>query len=164
MLGRPGAAHLQPPEPWRGVTMLYVSILTSERERDPELWAVIWNAKAPPTLKLHGAYNLGDNRRVFIWEGESAADLQYMDRFNHVGRLETMPAFDRTSGWRCAFDQDLEGFANLGRRPVEAESRGRDQRGNAAIDLRRRGIEAANLHAAKRAARAWQAEQEAAER
>ncbi|HZU75551.1 MAG TPA: hypothetical protein VFA70_02235, partial [Dehalococcoidia bacterium] len=69
--------------------MLFVSIFSSDRERDPELWAVIWNAKAPPTLTLHGAYNLGDNRRVFIWEGESATDLQYMDRFNQVGTLET---------------------------------------------------------------------------
>jgi hypothetical protein len=142
--------------------MLFVSIFSSDRERDPELWAVIWNAKAPPTLTLHGAYNLGDNRRVFIWEGESATDLQYMDRFNQVGTLETAPAFDRTAGWRCAFSQDLEAFAALGRRPGESEGRGRDQRGSAALDLRRRGIEAPNLHAAKRAARAWQSEQEAA--
>lgn len=134
--------------------MLYVSIFTSDRERDPELWAAIWNAKAPPTLTLHGAYNLSDNRRVFVWEGESAADLQYMDRFNHVGRLETSPAFDRTGGWRCAFGQDLDTFrANLAARgtPPAAVDR--------AIDLRRRGVEAANIEAAKRAGRAWQQEQ-----
>jgi len=142
--------------------MIYVSILTSERELDPELWAVIWNRKAPPTLTLRGAYNLGDNRRVFIWEGEGAADLQYMDRFNQIGRLETSPAFDRTAGWRCAFTQDLEGFAQLGRRGAEAASRGPDQRSSAAIDLRRRGIEAANLHAARVAARTWVMEQEVA--
>ena len=140
--------------------MLYVSIFTSVRERDPELWAAIWNGKAPPTLTLHGAYNLGDNRRVFIWEGETVADLQYMDRFNHVGRLETTPAFDRTAGWRCAFAQDLDGFVSLVARRAEAEGRGGDQLGERAIELRRRGIEAPNIHAAKRAARAWQAEQE----
>src|SRR5258708_7068608 len=100
--------------------MLFISILTSDRERDPELWAVIWNAKAPASLKLHGAYNLGDNRRIFIWEGETAADFQYMDRFNEVGRLETTPAFDRTNGWRCAFGQDLETFRGLARQRVEA--------------------------------------------
>ena len=113
---------------------------------------MIWNAKAPATLTLHGAYNLGDNRRIFVWEGETARDLQYMDRFNTVGRLETTPAFDRTEGWLCAFSQDLERFGAQGTRAA------------AALDLRRRGIEAANIEAAKRAARAWQAEQEAAER
>jgi len=141
--------------------VLYVSIFTSDRERDPELWAVIWNAKAPPTLKLHGAYNLGDNRRVFIWEGETAADLQYMDRFNHVGRLETTPAFDRTGGWRCAFAQDLEGFRNLVSTREGAAGRPTNQRSERALDLRRRGIEARGIEAAKRAAREWQAEQEA---
>ena len=140
--------------------MLYVSIFTSDRERDPELWAVIWNGKAPPTLKLHGAYNLADDRRVFIWEGETVADLQYMDRFNHIGRLETAPAFDRTAGWRCAFTQDLDGFAALVSRRAEAEGRGDDQRSERALDLRRRGIEPPNIHAAKRAARYWQEEQE----
>jgi hypothetical protein len=140
--------------------MLFVSILTSERERDPELWAVIWNAKAPPTLKLHGAYNLGDNRRLFVWEGESVADLQYMDRFNSVGRLETTPAFDRTSGWRCAFSQDLDGFRSLVTTREGAAGRPANQRSERAIELRRRGIEARTIEAAKRTAREWQAEQE----
>jgi hypothetical protein len=139
--------------------MLFVSLFTSDRERDPELWAVIWNAKAPPTLKLLGAYNLSDDRRVFIWEGEGVADLAYMDRFNQVGRLETSPAFDRTAGWRCAFAQDLEGFRALGARGEGAASRGPNQRGERAIDLRRRGIEARSIDGAKRAAREWQAEQ-----
>jgi hypothetical protein len=131
--------------------VLFVSIFTSDRERDPELWAVIWNAKAPPTLKLHGAYNLADNRRVFIWEGETVADLQYMDRFNHIGRLETSPAFDRTSGWQCAFAQDLDGFReNLLRRGTSAAAADR------AVDLRRRGVQARGIAAAKRAAREWQ--------
>ena len=139
--------------------MLYVSIFTSDRERDPELWAVIWNAKAPPTLKLLGAYNVADNRRVFIWEGETVADLRYMDRFNEIGRLETAPAFDRTAGWRCAFAQDLEGFRALVTSPDGAAARGANQRGERALELRRRGMQARTIEAAKRAARAWQAEQ-----
>jgi hypothetical protein len=141
--------------------MLYVSLFTSDRERDPELWAVIWNAKAPPTLKLHGAYNLSDNRRIFVWEGETVADLQYMDRFNSVGRLETTPAFDRTAGWRCAIGQDLEGFRALVSSGTGAASRPANQRSERAIDLRRRGVEARSIEAAKRAAREWQSEQEA---
>lgn len=139
--------------------MLFVSFFTSDRERDPELWAVVWNAKAPPTLTLHAAYNLGDDRRIFVWEGETAADLQYMDRFNHVGVLQTSPAFDRTSGWQAAFAQDLEGFRAIGQSRAGAASRGMHQRGERAIDLRRRGMEAANIEAAKRAARVWQAQQ-----
>jgi hypothetical protein len=134
--------------------VFYVSLFTSDRERDPELWAVAWNAKAPPTLKLHGAYNLSDNRRVFIWEGETVADLQYMDRLNQIGRLETSPAFDRSAGWRFVFAQDLDGFErSLAARgtPPAAVAR--------AIDLRRRGVEARGIAAAKRAARAWQEEQ-----
>jgi hypothetical protein len=134
--------------------MLYVSLFTSDRERDPELWAVIWNGKAPPTLKLHGAYNLADNRRVFVWEGETVADLQFMDRFNHIGKLETSPAFDRTGGWQHAFAQDLDGFReNLLRRGAPEAAADR------AIDLRRRGVQARGIEAAKRAAREWQAEQ-----
>jgi hypothetical protein len=136
--------------------MLYISIFTSDRERDPELWAVIWNGKAPPTLRLRGAYNLGDNRRVFVWEGETAADLQYMDRFNQIGRLETSPAFDRTDGWQCAFSQDLDRFRQaLASRGTPAAAVER------AIDLRRRGVEAPGIEAAKRAARAWQRGEEA---
>ena len=91
--------------------MLFVSILTSDRERDPELWATIWNGEGPPSLNLIGAYNLASNLRVFIWEGESIADIQFMDRFNEVGVLETRPAFDRTAGWRMAMAKDLEGFS-----------------------------------------------------
>ena len=136
--------------------MLYVSILTSDRERDPELWATIWQGTPPSTLTLHGAYNLAGNQRVFVWEGESAADLQFVDRFNQVGVLETFPAFDRTEGWRTAFAGDLDGFRALQERrgaPPQAVKR--------AVDLRRRGLEAPNPHAARRAALEWVDEQEA---
>jgi len=64
--------------------VLFVSILTSDRSRDPELWATVWNGQAPPSINLIGAYNLGNDKRVFIWEGESQADMQFMDRFNEM--------------------------------------------------------------------------------
>ncbi len=96
--------------------MLFVSILTSDRARDPELWATIWNGDPPPSINHIGAYNLHDDRRVFIWEGETAADMQFMDRFNEVGVLQTPPAGDRTFGWRAAFAKDLEGIAERFRR------------------------------------------------
>ena len=134
--------------------MLYVSILTSDRERDPELWTTIWQAKAPPTLKLLGAYNLAGNQRLFLWEGDSVADLQFMDNFNYVGELETYPAFDRTTGWQAGFAGDIDTLASL------VSARGVTPRSEAAVDLRRRGLEAPNGHAARRAALDWMAEQE----
>ncbi len=130
--------------------MLFVSILTSDRERDAELWAVIWQGGCPPGLRLHQAYNLAGNKRVFVWEGQSAAELQFMDRFNNVGVLETFPAFDRTTGWRCAFTGDLDSFrANMERQgapPARIE---------AALDLRGRGHHAPTLQAAMREGREW---------
>ena len=134
--------------------MLYVSMLTSDRERDPELWATIWQATAPPTLTLHAAYNLGGDKRLFVWEGESVADLQFMDNFNALGVLETQPVFDRTAGWQAAFAGDLDAFAT--RMGARAETGA----GRAALDLRRRGLEAPTGPVARRLAREWMEEQE----
>jgi hypothetical protein len=135
--------------------VLYVSTFTSDRDRDPELWATIWQAKAPPTLHLIAAYNLGGNDRVFVWEGSTVADLQFMDAFNQVGILQTTPAFDRTDGWRAAFAGDLEGF-----RETLLQRGGRPEAVERAVDLRRRGLEAPSPQAARRRAREWQQEQE----
>lgn len=131
--------------------MLFVSILNSDRARDPELWATIWQGDPPPSINLIGAYNLANNKRVFVWEGESTGDVQFMDRFNEVGVLETHPAFDRTRGWRAAFAKDLEGFARIGRETGRAEI-------ESAVELRRRGMEAPNREAARSEALAWQRE------
>ena len=141
--------------------MLYVSILTSDRSRDPELWATIWQGSAPPSINLIGAYNLGNDKRVFIWEAEDLADIQFMDRFNEVGVLETHPAFDRTAGWRNAFYKNIEEFSErlLNRGPGVSDMGSLEQR-EAGIDLRKRGMEAPNRHAARSAAREWVKEQE----
>ena len=136
--------------------MLFVSILTSDRARDPELWATIWQGSPPPSINLIGAYNLGNDKRVFIWEGESVADTQFMDRFNEVGVLETSPAFDRTAGWRAAFAKDIDTFRNnlMAGRPSAGHSV------ESTVDLRTRGMNAPNRHAARLAARQWVTEQE----
>ena len=138
--------------------MLFVSILASDRARDPELWATIWQGDPPPSINLIGAYNLGNDKRVFIWEGETVADTQFMDRFNEVGVLETYPAFDRTEGWRAAFAKDIDGFGERLRRGAATAAAGVES----AVDLRTRGMNAPNRHAARVAARQWTAEQEAA--
>lgn len=134
--------------------MLFVTILHSDRARDPELWATIWQGKAPPTLKLHAVYNLLTDTRIFIWEGETPADARFIDRLNHVGQTTTSIALDQTTGWQHAFAGNVDAmrawFEQRGMRPEQID---------AAIDLRRRGHEAPNLEAARRAARDWQEEQ-----
>ena len=137
--------------------MLFVSILTSDRSRDPELWATIWHGQPPPSLELIGAYNLGNDKRVFIWNGESIDDIQFMDRFNEVGVLETSPAFDRTTGWIAAFAKDIEGWRSENRRAGRT-----DQEIDINVDLRHRGMTAPNRHAARAAAREWTHERESA--
>ena len=141
--------------------MLFVSILTSDRSRDPELWATIWNGQAPPSINLIGAYNLGNDKRVYIWEGEVQADIQFMDRFNEVGSLETFPAFDRTAGWRNAFEKDIDAFSErlLNRNPQETDMPSLSQM-KYGIELRTRGMNAPNRYAARLEAKAWVKEQE----
>jgi hypothetical protein len=136
--------------------MLYVSIFSSDRSRDPELWAAIWHGAGPPSIKLHGAYNLGNNKRIFIWEGESVGDLQFMDRFNHIGVLETYPAFDRTRGWQQAFAKDIESFAQSILSRARPENRAGAEK---AVELRRRVHKQPNIYAACAEARKWQEEQ-----
>ena len=136
--------------------MLFVSILTSDRARDPELWATIWQGNPPPSVNLIGAYNLAGDKRVFIWEGETVADTQFMDRFNEVGVLDTFPAFDRTEGWRAAFAKDIDGFRERILRGASTAAASVES----AVDLRTRGMSAPNRHAARAAARQWTRGQE----
>lgn len=135
--------------------MLYVSIFTSDRNRDPELWATVWQGKAPPSLKILHVYNLMSDKRVFIWEADTPGALQYFDRLNQVGTLETSPAFDQTEGWIPAFAGDLDAmrafFDSRGRNTAEIEH---------AMNLRARGHHAPTTSAARLAAREWMDEQE----
>lgn len=145
--------------------MLYVSMLTSDRSRDPELWATIWNGKAPPSITLHGAYNLGNNKRIFIWEGESLTDIQFMDRFNEIGVLETCPAFDRTAGWQTAFSKDINAFRdnrirNSAKDLLPSAPEKYQEEIDASVDLRTRGMNAPNRHSARAEARKWISERE----
>lgn len=83
--------------------MLFFSIFTSDRARDPELLATIWQGEPPPSINIIGAYNSGNDRRVVLWEGESKLDFEFMDRFNDIGVLDAFPALDRSNGWQKAF-------------------------------------------------------------
>ena len=131
--------------------MLFVSILTSDRSLDPELWALVWQGERRPGIKLIGAYNLLCNKRLLIWEGESRADLRFMDRFNQVGLLETHPALDQTEGWQGALAGDLEGLRWF----LVREEGASPDRVESAIELRTRAKQAPTIEAARREARDW---------
>ena len=114
----------------------------------------MWQGAPPSSINLAGMYNLANNRRDFIWNTESPADIQYMDRLNEVGLLETYPAIDRTSGLQMTFARDLEGFRHV------LEERGLSQAQiESSIDLRRRAMQAPNRQAARTEAIRWQMEQ-----
>ncbi len=138
--------------------MTYVSILTSDRELDPELWAVIWQAEAPQDLNLLCAYNLAGNKRVFIWESDSISALQFMDNFNQIGKLETYPAFDRSDGWRAAFLGDLESFEKSNRESgarLGLSSEQIERRIESSIELRQGARDSVTREAARKFARGW---------
>ena len=145
--------------------MLYVSILTSDRNLDPELWAVIWQANMPDDLTLHNAYNMAGNKRLFIWETDSVNGLQFMDNFNHIGELVTYPVFDRSDGWKAAFAGDIETFRdvqhkNMSKRNILPDRA--EQHINSAIELRKGALESPTREAARRHAREWIAAREKA--
>jgi hypothetical protein len=133
--------------------MLFVSILQSDRERDPELWATLWQGSAPSGLKFLAVYNLQNDIRVFVVEADSDRDISWLDRLNSIGQLTTTPAFDRTRGWQQALARDIEGFSR-----VMVERYGAE--GKKQADLRRRAMETPNAFAARRVARDWVAERE----
>lgn len=130
--------------------MLFVSILTSDRARDPELWATLWQGKPAPSITIKGAYNLTNNKRVIVWEAESPADIQYIDRLNEVGLLETYPAIDRTEAFQATFSKNLDGFREA------LEGRGISEKQiESAFKLRKQSHEAPNRHQAREQAKEW---------
>ncbi len=134
--------------------MQFVSILTSDRERDPELWATLWQGEAPKGLEIVAVYNLQNDTRVFIINADPPQAIGWLDRLNAVGTIVTTPAFDRTQGWSDAFARDIDGFT---KRLVE---RGGEE-GRKHAELRRRAMNAANPFAARRVALEWVSEREA---
>lgn len=89
--------------------MIYVGLLRSERVRDYEFWAVLWQGPPPPNdFALIAAYNLMTDLRVIIFKAESTASIRFLDRFNFVGHFECHPALDQTNGYAHAFARDAE--------------------------------------------------------
>lgn len=134
--------------------MLYVSILRSDRARDPELWATLWQGQAPPGLTFLAVYNLENDTRVFVIDADPAGAIGWLDRLNAVGQLTTTPAFDRTAGWQQALARDIDAFTKSMVERFGAE-------GEKQAQLRQRAVAAPNVFAARRLAREWVAEREA---
>ncbi len=134
--------------------MLFVSILTSDRERDPELWATLWQGGAPDGLQFVAVYNLQHNMRVFVINADPPQSIGWLDRLNAVGTIVTTPAFDHTQGWSDALARDIDGFTERLVQRFGAE-------GEKQAELRRRAMNAANPFAARRVALEWVSEREA---
>jgi len=87
--------------------MIYVGLLRSERVRDYELWAVLWQGPPPPKdFEVIGAYNLMTDLRVIVFKAESTASIRFLDRLNFIGKFECHPALDQTEGYVHAFARD----------------------------------------------------------
>jgi hypothetical protein len=124
--------------------MLYVGQFRTDRTRDLEFWAVLWQGRhVPADLKLVAAYNLLSDLRIIVFEAESIASIRWLDRLNFVGHFECQPALDQTEGYHAAFGRDVtrfEHFMRERRSPeavIERES-----------SFRARSIEAPNIWAA----------------
>jgi hypothetical protein len=132
--------------------MLFVGLLRSERARDREFWAVLWQGGGPPPdFELLGAYNLLTDLRVLLFRAETIQSIRWLDRLNMVGSFECHPALDQTDGYRAVVARDLDHF--------ERFFRGRgagDRATEREVRFRREAHETATLWDALRLGKAWQ--------
>jgi hypothetical protein len=136
--------------------MLFVGLLRSERLRDREFWAVLWQGEGPPPdFELIAAYNLLTDLRVLVFTAESIGSIRWLDRLNMVGSFECHPALDQTDGYQSVMARDLEHFERFfrgrgaGDRAVEREVR-----------FRRESMETPTLWHALQLGKRWQEQPE----
>jgi hypothetical protein len=138
--------------------MLYLSRFTPDTTRFGEFLACLWQGDVPDSLVLERWLYLQGQPvgMMILWEGDDAA-AAYMDRaFGGFGTLETEPVVDNTPGLAAALARDLDAFGEVMR------GQGADQAAiDNALDVRRRGKEAATQEDAAAAGRSWTAEQAA---
>jgi hypothetical protein len=125
-----------------------------------EWLACLWQGPVPDGLRLERWLYLQDRPgavlrgMLVVWEGDDEATA-YMERaFGGFGEFTTEVVVDNTAGLAAAFARDLDAFGAV----MERQGMSSGQVG-AAVDLRRRGLEAATQEAAAVAGREWQAEQ-----
>jgi hypothetical protein len=138
--------------------MFFVSRFTPDPDpsRFAEFLACLWQGDVPESLVLSKwLYLPGEPRAMLLlWEGDSVA-RDYVERaFGGFGTLDTEEVTDATPGLAAALDRDLEAFGRV----MEAQGASADAI-DAALDVRRRGLEAPTQEAAAAAGRAWNEEQ-----
>ena len=139
------------------MSAFHVSRFTPDESRFAEFLACLWQGPVPASLKLSKwLYLPGEPRAMLlVWEGDDDARA-YVDRaLGRFGALDTEVVTDATPGMAAALARDLDAFA----RTMEARGAAPGEVA-AALDVRRRGMEASTQAAAAAAGREWAAERE----
>lgn len=133
--------------------MLFHSTFHPDPERAGEWIACLWQGEgAPPDFALKWyVYLPGEPRgMIFLWQAEAAGRAWFERAIAAYGRAITLEVTDATAGMAFAIDRDLAGIeAWLLDRGMPPDQVARQ------VDLRRRGIEAADQATAAEAGRAW---------
>ena len=136
--------------------MFHVSRFTPDQTRFAEFLACLWQGEVPASLQLvKWLYLPGEPRAMLLlWEGDDDARAYVERAFGNFGALETEIVTDATSGLAAAFARDLEAFGR------HMQARGSTSEAiTAALDVRRRGMEASSQDDAAAAGWEWAAEQ-----
>jgi hypothetical protein len=117
----------------------------------------LWQRPVPATLELSKwLYLPGEPREMLLlWDGDDAARAYIERAFGGFGSLDTETVTDATPGLAAALERDLDAFG----RHMEARGSSPEEIA-AALDVRRRGMEASSQDDAAAAGRAWAADQE----
>ncbi len=136
--------------------MANVSHFTVAPDRFAPWIACLWQGPPPESVTLHCYVHLADaldgaRRMLVVWDGDDERGAAAFERsFAEFGTFETENGRIATPGLAAALARDLEGFrsvlATRAQPPEEIER---------ALDLRRRGHDAASHAAALAAGEAW---------
>jgi hypothetical protein len=89
--------------PMTSQPLLYVGVLESDRARDRQFWACLWQGRDKPRdIRIRHAFNLMTNTRVIVFEASTTEAQSYFDRFNLVGKWAAHPSLDQTIGYQAA--------------------------------------------------------------
>ncbi len=136
---------------------MFASRFTPDQSRFAEFLACLWQGPVPATLELSKwLYLPGETRQMLLlWDGDDAARAYIERAFGGFGTLDTETVTDATPGLAAALERDLDAFG----RHMEARGSSPEEIA-AALDVRRRGMEASSQDDAAAAGRSWAAEQE----
>ena len=135
--------------------MIYMTKFNIDLKRANEWLAVLWQGPAPADMKVREWLTFKDFKpqtAILIWEGGPEA-MAFVERvFGGFGKIETQEVTSST-GMGSAIARDLKGYETMmngrGVNPAEVARQ---------VDLRKRGMEAADPAAALKAANEWKAE------